>query len=38
MIPDRVGPQKLPKAKEAVNSPDTTACTSIDSPKLIAAF
>ena len=27
MIPDTVGPQKLPRAKEEVNNPETTACT-----------
>ena len=27
MIPDTVGPQKLPRAKEEVKSPETTACT-----------
>ena len=27
MMPDTVGPQKLPSAKEDVNNPETTACT-----------
>ena len=27
MIPDTVGPQKLPRANEEVNRPETTACT-----------
>ena len=40
MIPDNVGPQKFPSANDAVNSPDTTACTSIDSgrPEITADF
>lgn len=28
-IPEMVGPQKLPRAKEEVNKPETTACTSM---------
>ena len=27
MIPETVGPQKLPRAKEEVKRPETTACT-----------
>ena len=27
IIPDTVGPQKLPRAKEEVKRPETTACT-----------
>lgn len=39
MMPDTVGPQKLPRAKEDVNNPETTACTSMLSgnPASIAA-
>ena len=39
-LPEIVGPQKFPSAKEAVKRPETTAWTSIESgtPELVAAF